>query len=306
MPRPSRAFPTALFALLVAGCSPSSSASVAGTAAASSATASSPTATSAIDPLAACPSSQTFASLTTVAHQSAADDIAVASDGSLWISDAQSTLVHVSASGAVLQQIDDPRAPEGIAVLGNGTLLVAEQGPDRIVQLQPATQHETTLLQLTPRAGAEGVDGIGYDVTTNSVLVPDSPNGTLLEVSLTTRTETRLAAGLGRPVGAAALPDGRIVVSAEDESGLLVVPKGGGTATPLGSVVQGDDVVVVRGVVYVTSLGSGRVLAVNPANGSTVTLVDHVSMPQGLAVLGATRLAVADSSSGSVAAFNGC
>ncbi|MFN2582441.1 MAG: hypothetical protein ABR498_06845 [Candidatus Dormibacteria bacterium] len=265
---------------------------------------SSPTPTS--DPLAHCPAVSSFDSLTTVARMPAADDLAAAPDGTLWISDASSTIEHVGIDGTVLQQISDPRAPEGIVALSDGNLIVAEQRPDRIVRLDPGSQQVTVLLQLTPRSGSEGVDGIGYDATRNAILVPDSPNGTLLEVSLADGKTTQLASGLGRPAGAARRPDGSIAVASENKSGLWRVPAGGGTPQALGAATQGDDVDVVRGAAYVTSLDSKQVVAIDARTGRTVTLVDHLANPQGLAVLRDGRIAVADSTAGRVGITSGC
>lgn len=258
------------------------------------------------DPLASCPPARPLGTLAAAAVFTAADDVAAAADGSLWLSDARSLLEHVSAGGAVLQRISDSRAPEGIVVLADGTLVVAEQQADRVVRLDPSTRSERTLIQLTPRAGAEGVDGIGLDAAGSAVLVPDSANGTLLEVSLGSGAVTKLASGLGRPVDAAALPDGSLLVAVENAAGLLHVPAGGGAATPLGDVTQADDVVVAGSVAYVTSLTGDDVTAVDPSTGRAAELVTDDEMPQGLALLPGGRLAVTNSSTGLIATFAGC
>lgn len=236
----------------------------------------------------------------------AADDVAVEPDGSLWIDDASRALVHVSASGSVLQRITDPRVPEGLAVLPDGSLLLAEQGPDRVVRLEPATQAFTTILQLTPRTGQAGVDGIAYDAGTNTVLVPDSPNGTLLQVPAGGGAPVRLASGLGRPVGAALASDGSVIVAAEDARGLFRVPAGGGEASAISDVTQGDDVLVAKGVAYVTSLTAHQLIAVDLASARTHVLVSGESMPQGLALRPGGDLVLTDSSTGTVAVVAAC
>src|SRR5579859_5423103 len=149
------------------------------------------------DPLAGCASPVRFSLLPVLAHLPNADDVTAAPDGSIWVSDATSQLEHLSIAGSLLQRIADARAPEGIVVRADGSLLVAEQRPDRVVLVQPS---QPTLLrtveQLNLPAGATGVDGIGYDASIDSVLVPDAPNGTLLEKPVSGGASTQLATGL--------------------------------------------------------------------------------------------------------------
>ena len=247
-----------------------------------------------------------FSSLPVLARLPGADDVAVEPDGSLWVDDASRTLVHVSPTGSVLQRITDPRVPEGIAVLPDGSLLLAEQGSDRVVRLEPATQASTTILQLTPRAGQAGLDGIAYDAATNTVLVPDSPNGTLLQVPAGGGAPARLASGLGRPVGAALATDGSVIVAAEDAKGVFRVPPGGGAPAAISDVTQGDDVVVANGVGYVTSLTAHELIAVDLASARTHVLVTGDAMPQGLALRPGGDVVLTDSSTGVVAVLAAC
>lgn len=300
------ALAVATASVTLSGCSPSSSAPAAGPRTSASTppagTAPSPSG----DPLAGCAATTAFSALSLIARVAGADDVAAAADGSLWVDDAERTIVHVSRTGAVLQRLSDPRAPEGIVLLPDGSLLVAEQAPDRIVHLQPETQSSTVVLQLTPRAGQEGIDGIADDLAANTLLVPDSPNGVLLSTALDGSAPVQLAAGLGRPVGAAQAGDGSVVVAAEDGSGLLRVPRGGGTATAVGGVPQADDVVVAGQVAYVTSLSAHQLIAVDLASGRSRVLVSDDQDPQGLAQLPDGRLALTDSATGTVAAVPGC
>src|SRR5207302_9427654 len=256
--------------------------------------------------LAACPAPRSFSSLTVLAHVSNADDLATGPDGSLWASDAASVLEHLDASGHVLARLSDPHVPEGMVVLSDGRLVVAEQGPDRTVVLQPSTARTTTLLQLTARGGLAGVDGIAWDATTGSILVPDSPNGTLLEVDPATGAVTHLASGMGRPVGAAVPPGGGFAVAAEHPGGLWHVPAAGGAKTQLGAVSDADDVVSTRGLLYVTLLGAQQVRAIDPSTGASAVLVNGIGAPQGLTVLPGGSIAVADSTTGTIATLAGC
>lgn len=258
------------------------------------------------DPLGGCAAAVAFSSLPVIVRLPGADDLAAAADGSLWVDDAQRTLEHVASGGAVLQRVDDPRAPEGIVALPDGSLLLAEQTPDRIVRLQPATASSSVVLQLTPRAGQLGVDGIAYDAASNLLLVPDSANGTLLELGLAGGAPARVASGLGRPVGAAIAGDGTVVVAAENSSGLVRVPARGGAATPVGGVSQADDVVVSGGLAYVTSLSTHQLIAIDLRSGRSRVLVTGDQDPQGLTQLPGGRLALSDSASGAVVSLRGC
>lgn len=236
----------------------------------------------------------------------AADDVAVAADGTVWVDDAARTLIHVSSSGAVLQRISDPRAPEGMVVLPDGSLLLAEQGPDRVVRMQPGTQALSVVLQLTPRSGQLGVDGIAFDTAANAVVVPDSPNGTLLEASVGGGPVTRLATGLGRPVGVALVQDGSFVVVAENSTGVYRVPARGGTAAPSPAVTQADDVVVSGQVAYVTSLTAHELIAMDLVTLRTRVLVTGDAQAQGLAQMPDGLLVLTDSATGVVATLHGC
>ena len=304
-------------ALAVAACAPSghmtptraARSATASPVPSSAATSDSPSATPAAtapDPLAGCRPSVPYSSLPVLARLPAADDVAVEADGSLWVDDASRTLVHFSATGTVLQRITDPRVPEGIAMLPDGSLLLAEQGADRVVHLAPATEAFTTVVQLTPRAGQAGVDGIAYDAASNTVLVPDSPNGTLLQVPAGGGAPVRLASGLGRPVGAALASDGSVIVAAEDARGVLRVPAGGGTALAISDVTQADDVMVANGVAYVTSLTAHQLIAVDLASARTHVLVTGDSMPQGLALRPGGDLVLTDSATGTVVVVPAC
>ncbi|MBV8526953.1 MAG: hypothetical protein JOZ75_01415 [Candidatus Dormibacteraeota bacterium] len=260
-----------------------------------------------LDPLTGCTSSVRFSALPVLARLQNADDVSVAPDGSIWVSDATSQLEHLSSAGALLQRILDARAPEGIVVRPDGSLLVAEQRPDRVVLLQPAQPAVLrTVLQLNLPAGATGVDGIGYDATIDSVLVPDSPNGTVLEKPVTGGTTTQLASGLGRPVGVAMVEDGSFVVTAENSTGLVHIPARGGAGSPVPGLSDADDVVMSGPLAYVTSLGTHQLLAVDLTTLRTRVLVTNVDSPQGLAQLPGGKLVLTDSTTGTIAIASGC
>jgi outer membrane protein assembly factor BamB len=247
-----------------------------------------------------------LSSLPVLAHLSGGpDDAATVGDGSVWISEHDGGhLVHLDAAGTVVQTLVDPLGPEGIVVLPDGTLLVAQQVPNRIDHLDARRGIFAPWLPLGPAPSGAGIDGIGLAGT--SVVVPDSHAGRLLTVALTANdgvgAVTVIATGLGRPVDAAAIGDGAYAVTVENQPGLVRVSAGAS-----GAVVHEaslDDVVVEGGVAYVTDL-TGRVLAVDLADGSSRVLVSAAPDAQGLTVFG-TGLLVVDETADVAAVVPSC
>lgn len=298
-------------AALVAGCSsapvpvapPRSTATAAATAGATASAAASPAAAR----LDRCPAARPLAALPVLARPPLRpDDLAVAAEGGLWVSDPDGGhLARVDAGGRQVTRIEDPRGPEGVVVLGDGRLVLAEQRPNRLVTLRPPDPAVTGLVTLPPAGGRLGVDGIALDAARRRVLIPDSAAGALRALPLDGGPMVTLATGLGRAVGTAAAPDGSVYVAAEAAPGLLRVDPAGrvGAVGRLGDL---DDVVLAGGLLYVTALGAHAVLAVDPASGGDRTLATGLGEPQGLAVLGDGRLAAADSPSGLVVAVDPC
>lgn len=235
----------------------------------------------------------------------APDDLLALPDGTLWVSDPlHGTLRHLLGSGRFLETIYDPGAPEGMVLLPDGRLIVAEQRRNRLVSIRPPDPTRTKVVTLPP-AGAElGVDSIKYDPAGARILIPDSPHGTLLAWPVAGGPTTELAHGLGRVVDAAIGPDGAIYVTAEAAAGLVRIKDG--KTEPFGGIVQADDVVSMGSLLYVTLIGSGEVIAVDPSSGSHRVLVDHIGAAQGLAALTDGMLAIADSNAGKIAVVDAC
>lgn len=259
----------------------------------------SPSATGAVRAsLSDCPASSGATSLPELAAQSGdPDDISVAPNGVLWLSDRDGDRVlELDPSGRVLRAFPDAQGPEGIAVLGGGMLLVAQQIPDRIDMLDTATGAFRPWLQLGAAGPTDGLDGIALDGAT--LLVPDSAHGRLLSVGLgagdAAQPATLLASGLGRPVDAVADPSGGYDVVAENAPGLIRVSTGGSTSA-LTQRTSLDDVVSRDGLLYATDLAAGSLIAVDPSSGAARTLVTGAPSPQGLALRGDGTLLLVDS-----------
>jgi sugar lactone lactonase YvrE len=208
------------------------------------------------------------------------DDITVDQSGRLVWGDLASGTVRRLQGGHVTTIARGIAVPEGVVVLANGSLVVAAQGTDQVIRITPAGKR-SVLRSLQPVAGQEGVDGIGFDARSKTLLVPDSPRGSVLRMTLTGRHARLIASGLGRPV--AAVVDGRGNVLVPDEHlGTLVVISPGGVVSHRGSFATPDDVAVDRaGRVWVTSLGDGGLWLLAPGK-QPREVISGLSNPQGL------------------------
>src|SRR5216683_3744234 len=174
------------------------------------------------------------------------DDLVFDQQGRLLFSDFYNgTISRVNSDGSVTRILSGLAGPEGLVVLADGTLIIAEQHPNRILSLAPGSHSPAVLHNLpgTPSTAQckDGVDGIAFDATTQTLIVPDSPIGKVYRMSLDGKTLTILASGIVRPVGAAVDAEGTIYVA--DECGGAVVritPQG--NITRIGGFGKPDDV----------------------------------------------------------------
>jgi len=204
--------------------------------------------------------------------------------------DARGRLVWGNLSRGTLERLDGGRVttlarglsvPEGIVALPNGALIVAEQGSDRIVRIDPSGVR-SILYALQPVPGQEGVDGIGRDPRGGELLIPDAPRGTVLGVSADGRHVRVIARGLGRPVAAALDARGDILVP-DEHLGTLVVISPRGAISYEGTLSTPDDVSVDRaGRVWVTTLGDGGLWTIDPGARTPYRVLVGLANPQGL------------------------
>jgi sugar lactone lactonase YvrE len=207
------------------------------------------------------------------------DDIAV---------DARGHLVWGNLSRGTIERLDARRVvtlargisvPEGIVILPGGSMAVAEQGRDRIVRLTHGK--ETIIHNLQPVVRQEGVDGIARDPRNGDLLVPDSPRGTILRISVKGRHFRTIAHGLGRPVDAAVDAHGNVLVP-DEHLGTLVVITPKGRVSYRGSLSTPDDVSVAKnGRVWITTLGDGGLWLMRPG-GAPHRILGGLANPQGL------------------------
>jgi sugar lactone lactonase YvrE len=231
------------------------------------------------------------------------DDIAVDASGELWVSARTvNEVFRLRPDGTTISTVTVTGGPEGVAIGGSG-VYVAQQNVNAIEQIAPQRHVVMTFPNHTKNAG---IDGINIGTTNQTLLVPDSPNGMLIELSLTGAPTARvLASNLGRPVAATADPRGDIFVASESSPGLVEVTPSG-TVRRLGAFTDLDEVVYYAGLLYVTELNRHDVVAVDPTTGASVAVAVNLPAPQGLAVTAGGILEIVDATTNRLYALPAC
>ncbi len=222
----------------------------------------------------------------------APDDLAFDNDGRLLFSDNKAgTVSALNADSSVQLIASGLSTPEGIVVQGSGQILVAEQGRNRIVGIDPVSHVVSQWRAFGNRTGQEGIDGIGPILpgrdaqgrlltNANYVVVPDSPNGVVWEVSPDGKAVTQIASGMSRPVGAAIDANQHIYVADEAGTVWLLDPAKHRFAT----LPTPDDVLVGRaGDIFVNTLGDNAIHELD-ALGRQVKVFTGIRQPQGVAL----------------------
>jgi sugar lactone lactonase YvrE len=209
------------------------------------------------------------------------DDLVLAPDGSVYISDVtEGTIKQYTPQGQLNLILSGLSAPEGMAFLPDGSLIIAEQGNNRLIRYDFQSKTMLPFLDLPNRTNNLGVDGIIWNGS--NLIVPDSPNGTVLEVSVDGKTVRQLASGMVRPTGAWAEPDGNLLIA--DEYGNAIVrlyPDG--TLEKIADFSIPDDVIEdPSGNIFVVTLGDNAIHVITAQNKEDVILVNGLADPQGL------------------------
>jgi sugar lactone lactonase YvrE len=222
--------------------------------------------------------------------------------GNLLFSDPHNgTVSRLNANGTVTVLLHGLGEPEGMVELQDGTLIIAQQQTQRILALKPGA---TSLIVLRTLPGIpsnapckDGVDGIGFDQLTNTLIIPDSPTGEVYRMSTDGKTFTLLAKGIPRPVGATSDAQGNIYIA--DECGGAVwriTPKG--ATQRIGGFGMPDDVALdAYGNLLVIDLAPAihALIRVNLANGQRKTLASNGYIePQGLVIDARGHIFVSD------------
>src|SRR5213080_563530 len=233
----------------------------------------------------------------------APDDLAFDASGRRLFGDIKAgTVSALGIDGSVQRIASGLSVPEGIVELANGEILVAEQGRNRIVAIDPVSHGVSQWRAFANRMGQEGIDGIGPELLSiaaapGGVIVPDSPNGLVWRVSLDGKTATQIGSGMTRPVGSAVDQNGRIFVADEGGSVWTLDPARRRFAT----LPTPDDVVVGRaGHIFVNTLGDNAIHEFD-AQGHQVSVLSGVNQPQGIALDGADNLYYTETARGRIA-----
>ena len=254
---------------------------------------------------AVCPAPRSFSSLPLFARVKKADDVMVASNGNVWVSNVSGHKVtELSPAGTVVHAFTDRQNPEGMVQLSSSTMALANQKSNQVVVFDMATGQSKLWVQLTPNG--LGVDGIGMEP--GMLLLPDAAGGTLDTVPLPPFSggPVTVATGLGRPVDATPVGDGTLLVSVENAPGLDRVNPATGVVTPAANFTSTDDVVVSDGIAYVADNGGGTMSAVTLSSGTVNTLVTGVKAAQGLAMRADGTFLIVDEKTGDIRVATGC
>jgi len=222
------------------------------------------------------------------------DDLVLAQDGSIYISDVTDNTIKIyTPDGQLKLFLSGLSAPEGMAFLPDGSMVIAEQDNNRLVRYDFQTQALVPFLDLVNQTYNLGVDGIIWDGT--YLIIPDSPNGTVLEVSPDGKTVRQLASGLTRPTGAWAEPNGDLLIA--DEYGDAVYRlHPDSTLEKVADFSIPDDVISdADGNIFVVTLGDDAVHVIAAATGQDTILVGGLNNPQGIIFDLDGNLIVADS-----------
>lgn len=209
------------------------------------------------------------------------DDLVLAPDGSVYISDVRAgTIKQYTRDGRLNLILSGLSSPEGMAFLPDGSMVIAEQGTNRLLRYDFASNTLAPFLELVNNTGQLGVDGIFWNGS--ELIVPDSPNGTVLAVSVDGSSVRQLASGLARPTGAWAETDGDLLIA--DENGNAVVRlHPDGTLERVARLPVPDDLVAdPDGNIFVATIGDNAIHVITAQNNQDSILVSGLVDPQGI------------------------
>jgi streptogramin lyase len=241
--------------------------------------------------------------LTVLAHAQGSPDDLVWDGQKLLVSDINQGTIGVVAHGHVRTVVAHLHKPEGIVPGPDGSLIVAEQATNSVVEITPKGS-SITLAKLPLPSGKEGVDGINADGP-GAIFVPDSARGRLYVLDLRSRKLTLVASGMNRPV--AAIPWGNSVVVADEYANAIWRIRH--TRTHMAKVPLPDDLAVISNHLIANSL-AGEVWEVAPhLRLLTRAFAPASSDPQGMVADGPDSVILADQSRNTIyrlSALSGC
>jgi sugar lactone lactonase YvrE len=209
------------------------------------------------------------------------DDLVLAPDGSVYISDVRAgTIKQYTRDGRLNLFLSGLSSPEGMTFLPDGSMVIAEQGTNRLLRYDFASNTLVPFLDLGNNTRQLGVDGIFWNGS--ELIVPDSPNGTVLAVSADGSSIRQLASGLARPTGAWAEADGKLLIADENGNAILRLHPDG-TVEKVASLPVPDDVAAdPAGNIFVATIGDNAIHVITAQNNQDIVLVSGLVDPQGI------------------------
>jgi len=211
------------------------------------------------------------------------DDLAWGPNGAIYFSDfGNSALNQLTPQGRKHVVLAELNKPEGIIVRKDGSIIIAEQGPNQLLWINPQSGAKRVLATIPNPSSRAGIDGIARDPHDGSLIVPDSPSGRVLRLTASGQLLRIQATGLGRPVSALALADGSMIVVDETLNAALHIDASG-RVRQIGGFLSIPDDIVSDGAAgfYITCLGDNTLRHLDSNGGITLVAAD-LHNPQGL------------------------
>jgi sugar lactone lactonase YvrE len=236
------------------------------------------------------------------------DDLAFDMTGTIWFSDGvHGTIDRINPDGTVSILLKGLKRPEGVVVLPDDTVVFAEQITNRILSFIPGATAPTLLRQMPGTASSapckDGINGIAFDPTTNTLIIPDSPTGSVYRMSLDGKTQTLLVSGMARPDSAVVDKQGTIYIDAQCGGSIWRVPRSGSITHMDGFGMLDDIVIDPHGNLLVTDVSPSihALIRVNLATGKREVLAcQGYEKPEGLLVDAKDDIYLADDDVGKI------
>ena len=219
--------------------------------------------------------------VTLVRNLSEPDDLLLAPDGSIYISNVNDgTIKQFTRDGELHVILSALHEPEGMAFLPDGSLIIVEQGINQLSRYDFSSGKLTQFLSLKNDTKNLGVDGILWDGS--ELVVPDSPNGNILAVSSDGSTVRQIASGLARPTGAWMESTGDLLMADENGNAVYRLHRDG-TLEKVASLSTPDDVIEdASGNIFIATLGDNAIHVIIAQTKQDMILVDGLNSPQGI------------------------
>lgn len=226
------------------------------------------------------------------------DDLLLGPDKVIYLSDVvDGTIKKVLPTGEIKAFLSGLAEPEGMVLLPDGSMIIAEQGKNRLVRWDAKTGVISTFINLKNLTNQLGVDGIALLMEANqpeAILIPDSPNGTVLKASLDGKVINQVYQGLLRPTGVWPEPDGSLLI-VDENGGTLSRLSPDGKLDILAHYQTPDDVVEdPQGNIFVNTMGDGAIHIIRAGSSQDEILIGGLSSPQGLILDAEENLVVSE------------